>query len=202
MSQKADDLEAVRTIAEALKPFTKEEQERILRWAREKVGLGTPTTQTQSAPPATVSAGGPVTPIDTGGTQDIRSFYETKQPKSDTHFAATVAYYYRFEAPQAMRKESVSGEDLQDACRRVGRTRLTNPGQTLRNAHRDGLMDKAEPGSFTLNSVGENLVAMTLPAETSRRSPSRKKTKKANKKSAKKKPKKKAAKKKPSRKRR
>jgi hypothetical protein len=36
---KPDDLEAVRTIASALSGFSPEEQERILRWVREKIGL-------------------------------------------------------------------------------------------------------------------------------------------------------------------
>ena len=34
-----DDLEAVRKVIEALTPFNKDDQERIVRWAREKLGL-------------------------------------------------------------------------------------------------------------------------------------------------------------------
>jgi hypothetical protein len=39
MATKVDDLEAVRLIVEALKDFDGGDQERIIRWAREKVGL-------------------------------------------------------------------------------------------------------------------------------------------------------------------
>ena len=49
MSTNTDDLEAVRMLAETLQPFSAEDRERILRWAREKVGMtavpgGVPTT--------------------------------------------------------------------------------------------------------------------------------------------------------------
>ena len=71
------------------------------------------------------------------------------------------------EAPQADKKRAISKDDLQEACRKAGRERLANPGQTLRNAHQLGLLDKGEePGSFSINTVGENLVAMTLPGDT------------------------------------
>ena len=39
MGSKPDDLEAVRTITSTLEPFDKNDQERIIRWAREKLGL-------------------------------------------------------------------------------------------------------------------------------------------------------------------
>ena len=75
-----------------------------------------------------------------------------------------VAYYYRFEAPPAERKDAINKEDLQEAMRLAGRQRFNNPLQTLANAHIVGLLDRgSEKATFTLNSVGENLVAMTLP---------------------------------------
>ncbi len=47
-----------------------------------------------------------------------------------------------------------------------GRERLKRPDQTLRNAHMLGLLNKGdEPGTFCVNTVGENLVAMTLPGD-------------------------------------
>jgi len=39
-----DDLEAVRAVVAALQAFDPKEQERILRWAREKLGISAPTT--------------------------------------------------------------------------------------------------------------------------------------------------------------
>jgi hypothetical protein len=80
-------------------------------------------------------------------------------------FATAVAYYYRFEVPEAQQKSAITAEDLQDAARKVDRDRLTKPSQTLVNAYNQGLLDKAgERGAYSLNTVGENLVAMTLPS--------------------------------------
>jgi len=176
MTDKAlDDLDAVRTIVETLKNFKPEEQQRILRWAVEKAGLPSsiaPASSTGSAAP--VSPASPVVPSShttattpsTNGAVDIKSFIDQKQPRSDVQFAATVAYYLRFEAPPAERKESIDKDDLQEACRKAKRDRLKNPYQTLVNAHTLGLLDKgSEKATFVLNTVGENLVAMTLPGD-------------------------------------
>jgi hypothetical protein len=100
------------------------------------------------------------------GTTDIKTFIAAKRPRKDVQFAATVAYYYRFEAPQAERKDEINKDDLQEATRKAGRERFGNPLQTLNNAHTLGLLDRgSDKGTFTINSVGENLVAMTLPGD-------------------------------------
>jgi hypothetical protein len=75
-------------------------------------------------------------------------------------------YYYRFVATPDQQKSEITSTDLQDACRLVGRQRFSVPGQTLRNAHTVGLLNKgSESGSFAINSVGENLVDVTLPGD-------------------------------------
>jgi hypothetical protein len=164
MTKPTDDLEAVRVIAEALQGFPKEEQERIIRWSREKVGL---SASGQITHPDTVGksmAAVLTQPPGVSGTIDIKSFLDEKNPKSDNQLAAAVAYYYRFHVPEGKRKEEIGAEDLQDACRLAGRDRLKNPGQTLINALNQGLIDKgAERGKYSINTVGENLVAMVLP---------------------------------------
>lgn len=178
MTDKAlDDLDAVRTIVETLKNFKPEEQQRILRWAVEKAGLPSstaqpiPATGSSAVPPSPAgsvvsSSQLPATAPLTNGAVDIKTFIDQKQPRSDVQFAATVAYYLRFEAPAAERKESINREDLQEACRKAKRDRLNNPYQTLMNAHNLGLLDKGpEKATFVLNTVGENLVAMTLPSD-------------------------------------
>lgn len=164
MTSKPDDLEGVRKVVEALQPFDSAEQERIIRWAREKLGLGSaaqPPNPVLSQPPP-AAAPLPASPI--GQRRDLRAFVEAKAPTSDSQFAATVAYYYRFESDESARKDAINAEDLLEACRMAGRARLQNPGQTLRNAHRDGLLNRSDRGAFSINAVGENLVAMTLPA--------------------------------------
>ncbi len=107
-------------------------------------------------------------PGSTGATTDIKTFIATKKPNKDVQFAAAVAYYYRFEAAPAERKDAIDKDDLQEATRKAGRERFGNPLATLNNAHKLGLLDRgAEKGTFTINSVGENLVAMTLPGNGS-----------------------------------
>lgn len=186
-----DDLDAVRTIVGALEGFDAKDKQRILRWAQEKLGLAQPappssSSTAPSAPPPAI----PPAPFPGQGS-DIKSFVEKKSPSSDTQFAATVAYYYRFEAPVQLRKESITSEDLQEACRQVGRDRLPRPAQTLVNAHAQGLLDRGERGAYSINTVGENLVAMALPSEGKVRAPARTKNrlggKKATRKSAKRK---------------
>jgi hypothetical protein len=173
---KPDDLEAVRTIATALSGFSPDEQERILRWAREKIGLASgPRTlpETRILPPPSlpgVPARPPELPdfppqVPASG-KDLKSFVAAKNPRSDVQFAATVAYFYRFEAPPDQRKNEIDSATLQDACRLTGRTRLPHPSMTLTNAKNQGLIDKGnEAGKYSVNTVGENLVAMTLPGQ-------------------------------------
>ena len=191
-----DDLEAVRNIVAALAPFKKDDQERIIRWAREKTGLSiAPADTARIAAPAAPGLAAIVAPkTDAVAPQpssaNIKQFVESKSPKSDLHFAAVVAYFHRFNAPEAERKNVVTPEDLQEACRKADRERLKNPGQTLINAFHAGLLDREARGEFGINAVGENLVAMALPEPANGVSRPKKKLQKAAVKPAKRKPKK------------
>ncbi len=167
---KPDDLEAVRTIAATLEPFDELVRERILKWAREKIGLPTgeaplpPSVLAAPSPPS--AAGSAIQAAGTAGSKSLKSikdFVTEKNPSSNNEFAATVAYYHRFEAPTQTQKPAINANDLQEACRLSGRPRLPTPGQTLINAHSVGLLDKSERGFYSISTVGENLVAMTLP---------------------------------------
>ena len=160
-----DDYEAVRVIVTTLTPFKQPDQERILRWAKEKVGLSTADSKTTEKTAAVITTAS-ASEIDTvlgKHAGNIKQFVDQKSPKSDMHFAAVVAYYHRFHAPESERKATINAEDLQDACRKADRERLTRPGQTLINAYHAGLLDRGGRGEFGINSVGENLVAMALP---------------------------------------
>lgn len=164
MSQQPDDLEAVRVIVTTLEKFEKTDQERIIRWAREKLGLETPPINIQPTQQQFPSQQLQQSKLQTGQATDLKSFVAAKNPTSDMQFAAAVAYYYKFEAPISDRRESIDSEILQDATRLSSRERLKDPIQTLRNASFNGLIDKAEnKGFYRINTVGENLVAMTLP---------------------------------------
>lgn len=161
----SDDFDIAKTIFDQLKDLPSERQQRVLRWIAEGLGVvhgvvgtvtpsqTTPLPQNLIVPP----------PHAASGATDIKSFIASKAPKSDVQFATAVAYFYRFEAPPAAKRDSINGEFLQEAARLAGRTRLTNPRGTLNNAKAGGYLDGAARGEFSINSVGENLVAMTLP---------------------------------------
>ncbi|HTX25061.1 MAG TPA: hypothetical protein VMD03_10425 [Steroidobacteraceae bacterium] len=160
-----DDLEAVRVIVEVLKKFPPDEQARIVRWSQEKLGHH-PTTLPTAADRAE--------PARQSGTGDIRSFIHSKAPNNDVQFAATVAYYYAFEAQGADRRQEISAADLQEATRLANTERLDRPITTLHNAVQRGYLDKGTArGTFKINTVGENLVAMSLPT-TNAAAPARK----------------------------
>ena len=91
---KPDDLEAVRAISAALSGFSPEEQERILRWVREKVGLApaarsSPEIRVAQTPSPVVPAR-PAEPTgatrEPASTRDLKSFVGIKRPKSDVQF--------------------------------------------------------------------------------------------------------------------
>jgi hypothetical protein len=161
-SPKTDDLEAVRTVVEAVQDFKPDEQQRIFRWAAEKLGISVASTSSYTPPPHAPGTL-PPPPPPSGGI-NIKTFMTEKKPRNDVQYAAAVAYFYRFEAPEAEKKDAINKDDLQESTRKAGRERFANPLQTLNNAHKLGLLDRSgEKGSFVINSVGENLVAMTLP---------------------------------------
>jgi hypothetical protein len=190
---KMDDIEAVRTIFDTIKDFNSEDQQRILRWVAEKIKLPQPF-----AAPGQAAAHNPLLPSGSilpgiphpgasglASGRDIKTFIDEKKPRNDVQFAAAVAYYYRFESPQSERKETINKEDLQEAARKAKRERFTNPLQTLNNAHNLGLLDRgSEKATFCINSVGENLVAMTLPDGAAPAKASKKKTGRATAKKA------------------
>lgn len=188
MTNQIDDLEAVRVLVSTLQAFDEKDQERIIRWACEKLGLKAQVPfGATSQPPASSShspafVNFPPSEIQHGTRNlDIKTFIQEKNPPNDVQFAATVAYYHRFEAPENERKDAIVGSDLQEACRKASRKRLSDPGSTLRNAHKLGLLDKgSEQGNYSINSVGENLVAMTLPQQTTTTAVSRARKPKAS----------------------
>jgi hypothetical protein len=166
MTKAGDDLQAVREVVATLEPFSNEDRERIIRWSREKLGMTSAGASPSAAGAAPAPAGAPTPP---GGAprlspKDIKSFIAEKNPRSDQQLAAVVAFYHQFVAPEADRKDSISGKDLLEACRKgEWYPRPKSPKQTLVNAYSAGILDRAERGSYRLNAVGENLVAMVLP---------------------------------------
>jgi len=164
-----DDFDVAKKISELLRHLEGPRQDRILRWVSESLGLEVRDKRQRAG---TTEGGDTVRQPDLSDATrqegsrsetDIRTFVERKKPKSDMQFAAAVAFYYRFEASPSERRESITSEVLQEATRLVGRKRLAKPNMTLVNAKNQGYLDKLGKGEFRINSVGENLVAMTLP---------------------------------------
>lgn len=151
------------------------EQERIMRWVNESLGLSpAPKIIGSTAPPAATSPQSPnVTSVAPPShaippaKKDIRSFVDEKKPKNDVQFASVAAYFYRFAAPEAERQDVIIAKDLDNAGRLARGYGFKKPLQTLSNARKLGYFDSAGRGEFKLNAVGENLVAMALPGTSS-----------------------------------
>jgi hypothetical protein len=184
MTSKPDDLAAIKTICDALEPFDESERERIIRWASERLGIKNvpATVQTQQAFTSPTAGQSPATQP---GVKDIKTFLTEKNPTSANQLVAAVAYYHKFEAPITERKNAINADDILEACRKGGRERPKHTNQILVNASAFGLVDKVGTGSYEINSVGENLVAVSMPTAGHGNSGSKRttsKTKKAAKK--------------------
>lgn len=170
MSTKSDFM-AAEEIKAILTGREQVEQERIIRWVNESLGLAPVPKKTESpvVPPSHTTASTaktsseipvqPTLPVK----KDIRSFVDEKKPKSDVQFAVVAAYFYRFIAPEADRKDSISAKDLDESGRQARGYGFKKSLVTLSNARASGYFDSAGRGAFKLNAVGENLVAMALP---------------------------------------
>jgi len=182
-----EDFDVAKAVFEELKDVPRERQERVLRWISEGFGI----TMAPQVPHPHVEARAPGTATQliselsspSAGlrsvSRDIKSFIAEKAPKNDMQFATAAAYYYRFDAPPAQRRDAIDREVLQEAARLAGRSRLLDPLKTLNNAKGAGYLDTAGRGQFAINSVGENLVAMALPADGSTTSAKKGRTKNA-----------------------
>jgi len=169
MTTSGSDFEVAKAVADQLKGMEKERQQRVLRWVAESLSLDLGPLPVREGTRTGTGTGSSTSTLQDGAspqqlrTTDIKTFVDSKKPKSDIQFAAVVAYYYRFEASAEERKDSIDAKALQDAARLAGQRRPPKPRMTLNNAKNQGYLDSSERGMFRISSVGENLVAMTLP---------------------------------------
>jgi hypothetical protein len=160
-------LDAAQRIVAELSGMTSEHQLLAIKFAIETLGLQLPIT----LPPTPASPVLPYQPTPPHGTSstehstDIRSFTAMKAPKSDQQFTAVVAYFYQFEAKPGDRKDTIDADTMKEAARLAGRPQVERWNMTLTNAKNAGYLDAAGSGNFKLSSVGENLVAITLPGD-------------------------------------
>lgn len=172
MNSSGSDFDAAKAVADQLEGLEKERQQRILRWVAESLSLDIgihPDTERRTGETDTWTDHGATaqrdarSPLSQQRFTDIKTFVDSKRPKSDVQFAAVVAFFYRFEAGAESRKDSIDAETLQNAARLAARRRPPKALMTLNNAKNQGYLDSPERGQFCINSVGENLVAMALP---------------------------------------
>jgi hypothetical protein len=181
-SKTASDFESAAAVVNVLVGLPKPKQELILRWVLESLGISAPplTSSLSGAAPPNPAPVAPALgqPAQPPGVVDIASFVAEKAPRSDIQFVTVAAYYYRFVAPVNERRNTISPDVAQNATRLANRDRLAAPKNTLNNAKKQGYLDSAERGEYSINTVGENLVARTLPRETggNRRTITRKKS--------------------------
>jgi hypothetical protein len=172
--------DAAKRIVEALKGLDKPSQTLAIRFASESLGLSGVAMQSPPAVGAPLQMSQPEVRGATHST-DIKQFTAVKAPKSDQQFAAVAAYFYRFEASESARKDTIDVNTLKEAARLAGRRQATNWGFTLNNAKNSGYLDSAGSGQYRINSVGENLVAIALPGDASETTPKRPSKQKAKK---------------------
>lgn len=160
-------LEAAQKIVAELAGMTSEHQSLAIKFSCETLGLLLPTSASAVATPFN-TAQHPISAVIGSGdhSTDIRSFTVMKAPKSDQQFTAIVAYYYQFEAKPDQRKEAIDADTMKEAARLAGRPQVERWNMTLTNAKNAGYLDAAGSGKFKLSSVGENLVAITLPSNS------------------------------------
>lgn len=163
MTSTQTDFDAAKAIFEQLNGVDKDRQRRILRWVSESLGIEVGPTGPVASPPPAPPPEAPQPPAPGLPAADIKSFVEQKQPKSDVQFATVAAYFYRFEASGEAQSNTITSTMLRHATRLAGWNRLPSPSVTLNNAKKQGYFDTSSRGQFAVNSVGENLVAMTLP---------------------------------------
>jgi hypothetical protein len=160
-------LDAAQKIVAELDGMPPDQQKLAVRFAMETLGLQMPTAMPSSAPQVrTPSPSSPSAPTQTPDhSTDIRSFTTLKAPKSDQQFAAVVAYFYQFEAKPEQKKDFIDADIMKEAARLAGRAQVQRWNMTLTNAKNAGYLDGAGAGKYKLSSVGENLVAITLPGD-------------------------------------
>ncbi len=140
MTKPTDDLEAVRIVAEALQGFDAQDQERIIRWAREKIGLvPSPAVQPSTVREpilATAGFGRPVTPVAIPPIKDTKrserplaGVPEAEQAEEETEEAEEEAIQ---EATEEKAREEKS-EEVEQPVERSGAVNLLIPTEEKKN---------------------------------------------------------------------
>jgi hypothetical protein len=118
MTKPTDDLEAVRAVAEALQGFDAKDQERIIRWAREKLGhapspaVQLPATREQAPPPPARDIPAPAA---APKLQNLRTFErpEARRPEVEPAVEQLEIEQFEVERPDPEQYETDQSEEEQ-----------------------------------------------------------------------------------------
>jgi hypothetical protein len=180
------EIQAIEQVIGALDPLDADARTRVLEYAFKRLGInGFDLPTATPAPDLTPST---QTPAPVQAVADIRTLREEKQPKSANEMAAVAGYYLSEVAPEHERKTEIGTSDIERLFKQAQHRLPEAPGKTLPNAAAAGYFDSAGRGLYTLNPVGHNLVAHSLPRSSSN-TPSRPRRARTSKSKAKTKPK-------------
>lgn len=158
------EIEAIKTVLNALDPLDEETRANVLEYVLKKLKLdiGQLSSSGQGAIPET--GGSPQNSNSESETPiHIEKFKELKQPKTDMEMAVLVAYYLQYVAPPEEKKLVLSNDDL-DTYFKIANYPI--PGgmiHLLKNTKNAGYLDQAAHGQYKLNAVGYNLVKHNMP---------------------------------------
>jgi len=167
------ELQAIRNVLSALVPLNREGRTRVLEYVLKRLGMTGEALSPGSAGQNLSAMADPfvTTAVSEPRTQanDIRSLTREKQPRSANEMAALVAFYVTELAPDSYRKISINNDDIKKYFKDAVFPLPSSPRMTLVNAKNAGYLESSGPGQYRLNPVGYNLVAHSLPAESSRK---------------------------------
>lgn len=172
MTEKKQTLgQAIDQIIEALDSLAPDARQTAIDAACSHLGItkSAPAAAPQAAPqPRATSTLTPslhaTPPAHSPKVMDIRTFKESKDPKSAKQMACVVAYYLAELAPEGEKRTTVTSKVLEKYFKQ-GKFQLPKTiGQLLPDAKASGYFEAAPgKGEYTLNAVGYNLVAHNLP---------------------------------------
>jgi hypothetical protein len=160
------ELKAMNAIVAALSPLKEEQRLRALEYVLGRfnaVALQAPAMTATAATTPPTYATAQQAPVH-GAIQDIRTFKESKSPRSANEMAALVAFYLSELAPAGERKLEIDKTDIERYFKLANFKLTAKAGQTLVNAKAAGYLDSAGMGQYKINPVGYNLVAYRMGA--------------------------------------
>jgi hypothetical protein len=119
-------------------------------------------THRNTAPTAAVKPTGPAAEPSRPRQVDARSFFNQKQPSTQSEAIAVAAFYLSELAPGEARSGTITKEQASDVFRQARFPLPKRIDQVLVNTLRAGYLNRVSAGEYKLSPVGYNLVEHTL----------------------------------------